>query len=92
MTRSRLWINNFVMERNIIPLLSSYFNDKDGQAAEEDELEYIPAPGSPSAKQKGSGGDSYNQRDGDKDGDSDGSEDPLDKFMEGIEVSSFVPY
>ncbi len=56
----------------------SYFEDEDEQNG--DDLEYQPAPGSPGAPQdKGS--------DSDEDDDSD---DPLEAFMEGIEVSSSV--
>ncbi|VDK39191.1 unnamed protein product [Taenia asiatica] len=57
-----------------------YFNDDEEK---DDELEYLPAPGSPAAQ--GSRGGRKAGSPADKAADSDDSDDPLDKFMQGIE-------
>ncbi|VDD75390.1 unnamed protein product [Mesocestoides corti] len=63
-----------------------YFNDD--EAEKDDELEYLPAPGSPAA-QSGHGGACEQE---DKGAISDDSDDPLDKFMEGIESNVMAAY
>lgn len=62
--------------------LNSYFNDDEEK---DEELEYLPAPGSPAA-QSGRGS-RETKSSTDNAADSDDSDDPLDKFMQGIEVS-----
>lgn len=57
-------------------LLFSYFNDEDEP---EDEMEYQPAPGSPAALGR--------QSTDTKGAESDDSDDPLDAYMQNIEVS-----
>ncbi|CDS42068.1 ATP dependent RNA helicase DDX42 [Echinococcus multilocularis] len=57
-----------------------YFNDDEEK---DDELEYLPAPGSPAAQGGRGGGETVSPAD--KAADSDDSDDPLDKFMQGIE-------
>lgn len=60
---------------------SSYFNEDEEP---EDELEYQPAPGSPAANE--GGGRAAANMATDKGLESDGSDDPLDMFMQDIEV------
>ena len=65
-------------------MLFRYFEDDDEEVKNLNDLEYQPAPGSPTLERMASG----RQKDSD-DSDSDGSDDPLEAFMADIEVRIF---
>ena len=58
-----------------------YFEDDDDEQKSLNDLEYQPAPGSPTLERLNAGGAK-----GSDDSDSDDSDDPLESFMAGIEV------
>lgn len=62
--------------------MSRYFEDDDDDHHGGGDLEYLPAPGSPSLNQKTGA-----SKDSDADDDSSDSDDPLESFMAGIDVS-----